>query len=147
MFSTTFIRFFSFPISEENWTMRVFRYCRILATLSVPQRQRYCADEAPCHIGNKVGPSSLPTGKIQLMPLIQQPNQQRAEKRNSQGAPSMEPAGEAKCQSEQRKHGAMKQFVPWLRHQIHSNWLRPSEEQANYNPERQQRGCNTKVTG
>lgn len=127
--------------------MRIFRYCRILATLSAPQRQRYCADEAACHIGNKVGPSRLPTRKIQLMPLIQQPNQQRAEKRNSQTAPAMESASEAKCPGEQRKYGAMKQFVPRLRHQIHSNRLRPSEEQANHDPERQQRGCNTKVTG
>lgn len=127
--------------------MRIFRYCRILATLSAPQRQRYRADEAACHIGNKVRPPSLPTRKIQLMPLIQQSNQQRAEKRNSQAAPPVEPASKAKCPGEQRKHGAMKQFVPWLRYQIHSNWLRPSDEQANRNPERQQRGCDTKVTG
>lgn len=127
--------------------MRILRYCRILATLSVPQRQRYRADEAACHIGNKVGPTRLPTRKIQLMPLIQQSNQQRAEKRNSQGAPPVEPASEANCPGEQRKHGAVKQFVPWLRHQIHRNRLCPSEEQADHNPERQQRGCNTKVTG
>lgn len=147
MFSAAFINFFSFPSGAENWTMRIFRHHRILATLFAPQCQGYRADEAACHVRNKVGPTRLPTRKIQLMPLIQQSNQQRAEKRNSQTAPVMKSASEAKCPGEQRKHGAMKQFVPWLRHQIHCNRLRSSNEQATHNPERQQRGCNAKVTG
>ena len=127
--------------------MRIFCYCRILATLSVPQYQRYRTDEAARHIRNEVRPSRLPTRKIQLVPLIQQSNQQRAEKRDKQTAPAMESARKAKCPCEQRKHDAMKQFIPWLRHQIHGNWLRPPEKQANHNPEREQRGHNTKVTG
>lgn len=147
MFSTVFINFFSFPISTENWTVGVFRYCRTLATLSAPQCQRYRANETPRHIRNKVSPPRLPARKIQLMPLIQQSNQQRAEKRNSEAASAVESASEAKCAGEQCKHSAMKQFIPWLRHQVHSNRLLPSEEQANHNHERQQHGCDTKVAG
>ncbi len=147
VFSTAFIRFFSFLIGEENWTMRIFRYCRILATLSVPQCQRYRTDEAARHIRNEVRPSRLSTWKIQLMPLIEQSNQQRAEKRNSQTAPSMESASEAKCPCEQRKHDAMKQFIPWFRHQIHSNRLCSSKEQASHDPKCQQYGCGTKMAG
>ena len=81
------------------------------------------------------------------MPLIQQANQQRAEKCDSQTVPSLESAGEAKCTGKQRKHSAMKQFIPGLRHQIYSNGLRPSKKQANQNPKHQQNGCGTKVAG
>ena len=147
MFSTAFIRFFAFFLSEENWTTRILRYCRILATLSAPQCQRYRTDEATRHIRYEVRPSRLSTWKIQLMPLIEQSNQQRAEKRNSQTAPAMESASEAKCPCEQRKHHAMKQFIPWFRHQIHSNRLCSSKEQASHDPKCQQYGCGTKVAG
>ena len=127
--------------------MSIFNHSRILTAYSTPHHQRYGSDQAAYRIRDKIRPPSLSTRKIQLMPLIKQTDQQRAGKCNDQPAPSVESAREAKRPGEQRENNDVKQFIPWCGYQIYSNRLRSPEEQANHDPECQQHGCDTKVTG
>lgn len=117
----------------------------VLLTPCSPCQQCRTNDTAN-HIRNQIIPGCLPSGQINLMPLVQHPYQQRRGHRDHQPAPTLQSACQSCPTSEQGKDTSMNQFIPWRGYQIHSNRMPSQYKQAQNNPQGQQYGCNSQMT-
>ncbi|SOD40098.1 hypothetical protein SAMN06298226_0342 [Nitrosovibrio sp. Nv4] len=113
----------------------------VLTAPYTPYGKQRSTSEAARYVCREIQPSCMPAGQIHLMPFIKHTDQQRPQKRDDQSAPSRQAASNANCPGEQRKNSTVSQFIPWRRNQVHGDRLRPSNKQADDDPERQQHGC------